>query len=635
MTRFPPPPLFALTTAILLGGGTAPSWPCGGFFCAAVPMDQVAERILFAADGTTIEMQVQIQYAGAAEDFAWVLPVPALPELSVSNNEVFRQLQFATRPSFQLEFEGDSECGAPFRVLATAEDAEARGGEVEVASEGRVGPYETAVIRADDPAAVTDWLSANGYQIDDLGVDLLVPYVEQGFYFIALRLAPDREIGDLQPIGVSFESEQPAIPIRLTAVATQPNLGVLVWILGSDRAVPENYRHVRINEARIDWFNGGFNYPQVVSEAADEAGGHAFVTDYAGGSKVMDRLLYADGRFDLEKLRQLKDPADFIAELLAQRFARDGQMQALLRRHLPMPAAVVDEGVLTVVFRGDEEAYQRAVDDGRIEAIAETSFYSDIRAYAKYTGDLVFDAPGFASALEEVVVEPLRRTQELFGEFPFLTRLFTTLSAEEMTTDPVFTYNPDLPEVPRIRRALGRFECPDFDPENPRFEEIVLVVTLADGREVRSRPFAGAPGEPPILLDSQGQPAAAVIEQMSSLRPPVPIRVLTAVVAEASDGPLPSDPALLPNYPNPFNAGTVIPVQLAAVRDGSRVSLRIYSLSGQLVRTLLADRSGTGEFLEIHWDGREESGRKVASVVYVARLEADGLDVSRKLLLLR
>jgi|GEM_PF-5510343 hypothetical protein len=68
MTRFTPlPPLFALIAAILIAdGGTAPSWPCGGFFCAAVPMNQVAERILFAADGSTIGMQV-VEVASAAK----------------------------------------------------------------------------------------------------------------------------------------------------------------------------------------------------------------------------------------------------------------------------------------------------------------------------------------------------------------------------------------------------------------------------------------------------------------------------------------------------------------------------------------------------------------------------------------
>ena len=59
-------------------------------------------------------------------------------------------------------------------------------------------------------------------------------------------------MGDLQPIALTYEADLPGIPIRLTAIATQPNLGVLTWVLGTDRAIPSNYLHVEINEARID-----------------------------------------------------------------------------------------------------------------------------------------------------------------------------------------------------------------------------------------------------------------------------------------------------------------------------------------------------------------------------------------------
>ena len=65
-------------------------------------------------------------------------------------------------------------------------------------------------------------------------------------------------------------------------------------------------------------------------------------------------------------------------------------------------------------------------------------------AYEKYTADLAFDPGAFADDLNTVIVEPLRVTQALFGDFPYLTRLYTTLSAEEMTVDPMFSFNPDL-----------------------------------------------------------------------------------------------------------------------------------------------------------------------------------------------
>ena len=91
-------------SALLLSGIEA-ARACGGFFCATVPMDQAGERILFAARDGMVTTHVQIQYSGEAPDFAWILPVPSLPEIQISHNEVFRQLSSATRPAFFLEFE--------------------------------------------------------------------------------------------------------------------------------------------------------------------------------------------------------------------------------------------------------------------------------------------------------------------------------------------------------------------------------------------------------------------------------------------------------------------------------------------------------------------------------------------------
>ena len=48
-----------------------------------------------------------------------------------------------------------------------------------------------------------------------------------------LKLAPGRDLGDLQPLALTYAADQPGIPIRLTAVTTQPDLGVLIWVLGS------------------------------------------------------------------------------------------------------------------------------------------------------------------------------------------------------------------------------------------------------------------------------------------------------------------------------------------------------------------------------------------------------------------
>jgi hypothetical protein len=620
--------LLPLVPLLALLAGPAPAGACGGFFCSFAPMNQVSERILFVDRGDSVTTHVQIAYNGTAQDFAWILPVPSRPDLAVSHNELFRQLQFATQPTFLLEWdEGDSDCGPFFPpFVRTLEDAAAESGGVTVVSEERVGPYEAVVLAADDPGAVLDWLLSNGYQLTGLGPTLLRPYIDAGMHFLALRLAPDRELGDLQPIAMTYAAERPMIPIMLTAVATEPDLGVTAWVLGQARAVPVNFRHVQINEALIDWFNGGINYDDVVTAAVDEAeGGLAFVTDYAGPAALMEERLYTEGRWDLDRLRAVEHPGRLVDELLRQGFPRDAQMQALFRRHIPLPPAVLTEGALRVVFRGNVEAYDRAVADGTLRAVVERAFYNDIDAFEEWTGELVFDAGAFVDDLEAAVVAPLRGAQALFGEFPVLTRLYTTLSAEEMHLDPIFDVNPDLPEVSNLRTAAARWEC-EGDPDSVRFEELTLVVTLKDGREVRSNPFDGFVPRP---FDA---PAAAVIEQLHTTGAPVPIRRLTAV--SESESALPGAFVLDEVYPNPFNAAVVVPYRVPGDAVDRRVVLRVHNLLGQPVRTLVDAVRPPGRHTA-RWDGRGEDGRPVASGVYVVRLETPLHSLARKVLYLR
>ena len=251
-----------LATSLSLVLSVPAARACGGFFCTTFPMNQVAENILFVQGEGTVTTHVQLLYSGTASDFAWILPLPSVPDLAVSHNQIFTRLQFATRPGFYLNFEDEDEAYCGFPELATVDIGSGGPPDVEVVAREQIGPYDTAVITSEDPQAIVDWLVENGYQLGELGVPLLTPYVEGDFFFLALKLAADREVGDLQPIAMTYAAETPGIPIRLTAVATVPDLGVIAWILGEHRAIPQNYLHVQINEALIDWFKRRLQLPR-------------------------------------------------------------------------------------------------------------------------------------------------------------------------------------------------------------------------------------------------------------------------------------------------------------------------------------------------------------------------------------
>ena len=99
---------------------------------------------------------------------------------------------------------------------------------------------------------------------------------------------------------------------------------------------------------------------------------------------------------------------------------------------------------------------------------------------------------------------------------------------------------------------------------------------------------------------------------------------------------IPTETELLRNYPNPFNPETWIPYRLA---EDAFVTLTIYDLSGQVVRTLDVGHRIAAVYENrskaIYWDGRNDVGESVASGVYFYALTAGDYFATRKMVILK
>ena len=107
-----------------------------------------------------------------------------------------------------------------------------------------------------------------------------------------------------------------------------------------------------------------------------------------------------------------------------------------------------------------------------------------------------------------------------------------------------------------------------------------------------------------------------------------PVQQATAV---EEDAPTPSAFELGRGYPNPFNAGMVIPFTLPS---SVAIEIAVYNLEGQRIRVLANGQRGQGSHTT-RWDGRDSRGREVGSGVYAIRLVAGEHRQVRKALLIR
>jgi MYXO-CTERM domain-containing protein len=294
-----------------------------------------------------------------------------------------------------------------------------------------VGAFEVTVLQGGTAQEVSTWLTDNAYQTVAAAPTILEDYVAQNFVFVAIKLTGGAGVDEIHPLVFRYPGNEPCVPLKLTAVAAVEDMGVRTFFLGDDRVYPSpGYMHIELNPVRIDWQQSGSNYTQVVSRAADSAvaNGKAFITEYAGASSrvslggVYDAL-WNDAPFTTTA------PEDVVTLLQSQNlmscYATSGLtascqynhplIQPLLEQYLPAPAGV-------------EESF----------------FYANLVTYRLQIDRTVWSAAGFAADFKTRIVDPAVHARDLITRWPFLTRLFSTISPAEMTADPIFHARPDL-----------------------------------------------------------------------------------------------------------------------------------------------------------------------------------------------
>ena len=285
--------VIAASVLLIVGSVSA----CGGLFCTSTPVDQQAERIIFTMNSnSTISAYVQINYTGSSDDFSWVVPVPSVPEVDVAEISTFDELSTLTAPIFIAPLM--PECAprpVPSASLAGGSaDPDVQEGQVEVLAQGTAGPYAYEVVTSDDPDALIVWLRENGYRITPEMEPLVHVYNEENMVFLAMRLQPDQGVQAIQPVKMTYSSDLPMIPLRLTAVAANPNMNVITWIFGDAQAYPVNYANPRIDDANIRgtfFSSDGTNYLTLVDQTVDLYKGRAFITEYAEPTENMTGIL--------------------------------------------------------------------------------------------------------------------------------------------------------------------------------------------------------------------------------------------------------------------------------------------------------------------------------------------------------
>ena len=474
-------PLMAPTTAAA----------CGGTFCdagtGAMPVDQTGETIVFAQGGGFVEAHVQIDYdGGVADQFSWIVPVQAVPEIEVGSMDFIETLRDSTVPSYGIRT-GTNDCVDDPTSISGGFISDPDGGgvssepEPEILELSTAGAFDYVILQGGTSTTMMQWLADNGYAPSPLAPSIFDAYIDEGSVFVAFRLRHLAGVEDLHPVVIRYEGTEPCIPIRLTAVAAVEDMDIRAMFLGEARVLPTNYRHVRLNQLRLDWLQSAPNYAEVVSRALDEAGGRALITEYAGDSDIVDAAVLDTAALDASAFEGV-DPVAVVNVLQTM-----GLMQCLdsceyahelvpllLREFFPAP-----------------------------EGIDPDTLYACLSCNEQLLDLSAWDEAAFIARYRELITDPMEHASDLLQTWPYLTRLYTRMSPSEMAYDPMFAEVEGLSVVPSTWGAMRNTDacCED-------------TVVLPDGASVRLSAVGSWPSW------GEDMPYAAVIQQYQPDAPP-------------------------------------------------------------------------------------------------------------------
>ena len=280
---------------------------------AGYAVNQRGEQIIFEVEPGFVTAHVLIQYAGRPDKFAWIVPVPSVPELSLSHETTFGLLDSLTAPKITIanvsscpsqlwecryhppppacpshggastgKGGGNGTGGGYGSAGAGGSGAGMTPGGVEVISKQVIGSYDTVTFSAGDAASAVTWLNQNGFIVNDTMSPFMQPYVDEKMLFVASKLVPGAGVDAIKPLKMRYAADAPMIPIRLTAVAAEPHMPITAFVFGSSAFGPKDHPLLKVAPKDLDFGpDGRANYPMLLSRMIDETGGDGFFVEYS------------------------------------------------------------------------------------------------------------------------------------------------------------------------------------------------------------------------------------------------------------------------------------------------------------------------------------------------------------------
>ncbi len=202
--------------------------------------------IQFDDESNTEIISILPGFHGDAEEFAWILPMPSLPQVAGGDHTLFQQMRDFTRPKHQYRDDDWDGCGrSTFDTLGAPDNG------VTIIDSQMVGYYQTMTLSADQAPALIDSLTHWGFlhsENVDQATELINSYVEQDWFFVTVKVDsasfqeafPDYNYygyynGFLEPLKFTFSSDEAIYPMRISALSAAESTQVDLYVIAKHR----------------------------------------------------------------------------------------------------------------------------------------------------------------------------------------------------------------------------------------------------------------------------------------------------------------------------------------------------------------------------------------------------------------
>lgn len=208
-------------------------------------INEPTQKAVLVYDNGREDLILQVKYEGPVNEFGWLIPVPNQPTIQAGSMKCFYELSQYTQRRFDHYWGVPSNGAQSVPGSLSTKGTEKAEPPVKVIEIKTVGAYDIAVLSTKDSGALEKWLSANQFYFPVSRRETLDNYVNQHWYFVAVRinvsksggfrlLAATKEArtvaaenyitgsklasGELNPLQISFDSDRCVFPLKISSI---------------------------------------------------------------------------------------------------------------------------------------------------------------------------------------------------------------------------------------------------------------------------------------------------------------------------------------------------------------------------------------------------------------------------------